>query len=384
MTTPEDETQEASGRQTGSLPDVYAPGEDAAGAQGTRLILDSLESAEDAEGADEEAAAGSPKRRRRWVIAVSILVGLLVLALVAIGVIVARGYNSVTQIPRETDLVINDPEYPTPTVPMVERALNFAVMGSDSRGPDQGRSDVLMIAHLTADRQKLFLISFPRDMYVSIPGHGKNKINAAYAFGGPALAAKTLQKLTDVPIDHTVLINFEDFTQVTNLVGAITFDNKHESKAGGYSFPKGQISLAGEELLAYVRQRRGLPNGDLDRTERHRTVLKALFLKLASKETLANPQAIIQILDTIGDYISVDANLTNDILLGIGASLKISSSADIVLMQAPVSGYGRTKAGASIDIVNEPLLKELSAALQEDDLDFYIEKNGNGSGLTRE
>ena len=85
--------------------------------------------------------------------------------------------------------------------PQETGTLNYVLLGSDSRDPDNagnGRSDSIMVVHLNAKRNKAYIISFPRDMYVNIPGHGQNKINAAYAFGGAPLTVRTLEKLTGV------------------------------------------------------------------------------------------------------------------------------------------------------------------------------------------
>jgi LCP family protein required for cell wall assembly len=292
--------------------------------------------------------------------------------------------TALDNIPRDEELVVVDPEFPVPSAPVETRPLNIVVMGSDSRGDiEDGRSDVLLVMHVSADRKKIYLISFPRDMYVSIPGHGKNKINAAYAFGGPALTVKTLQKLVGVGMDHTVVIDFENFVQITKVIGGVTFNNRVESTNLGYHFPQGEVTMSGDELLAYVRQRRGLPGGDLGRTERHRTVLRAVFLKLATPDTLTNPAAMQAVLDEVGGYFTLDSKLTNPEIISIGASLRLSKGADMIGLQAPVSGYGRSPANASIDIVDEKQMADLAKAVQNDDLDAYIEKYGTSPGLTK-
>ena len=110
--------------------------------------------------------------------------------------------------------------------PVAADALNFVVMGYDSRNPSVTRSGSLMILHLNAKRDQAYFISFPRDTWVSIPGHGSNKINAAYGFGGPKLTVSTLQNLTDTRIDHTVLVDFQGFARLTDAVGGVTVYNK--------------------------------------------------------------------------------------------------------------------------------------------------------------
>ena len=94
--------------------------------------------------------------------------------------------------------------------------LNYVLLGSDSRDPGNegnGRSDTILVVHLNAKRNKAYIISFPRDMYVNVPGYGKNKINAAFAFGGAQLAVRTLEDLTGVRMDHVAADRFRGFHQ---------------------------------------------------------------------------------------------------------------------------------------------------------------------------
>ena len=135
-------------------------------------------------------------------------------------------------------------------------------MGSDSTvagNAGHGRSDSLMVMHLAADRKSAYMISFPRDMYVPIPGHGKNKINAAFALGGPSLTVRTLERLLNTRMDHVAVIDYGGFINMTKELGGVTVYNKHASAYQGYKFPVGDVSLRGDQALAYVRERNNLP-----------------------------------------------------------------------------------------------------------------------------
>ena len=149
----------------------------------------------DGQSADPDTGAPPIQRKRRtWLAAVLTGVALLlVLALIA-GALYAfsidRAVNdnlrhSTDQLPAETPTAKGEEARPAKGS---GKAINYVLMGSDSRdvgNAGQGRSDVLIVMHLTADRKSAYMIFFPRDMYVPIPGHGRNKINAAFAFGGP-------------------------------------------------------------------------------------------------------------------------------------------------------------------------------------------------------
>ena len=314
------------------------------------------------------------KRRRPWLPVILGLTGVLVLALVGLSFYVVQAWNALNEITREPGMMptaTTRPPVGEPAEGETSAPLNFVVMGSDTRGDERGRSDVLLIAHLNGARDQLYLISFPRDMYVPIPGHGKNKINAAYSFGGPALTVETLESLLDVRMDHLAMIDFEGFLGLSEAVGGVTVNNRIASRSAGYTFPKGEITLQGEELLAYVRQRHGLPMGDLDRTERHRAVIKALVLKLARPEILANPVTFRAIAEDIGIYITVDDALNNDAIVELATSVRLSGGGSIRSLQAPISGFGRSPAGASIDIVDFDELEKLATAMRDDDLAAY-------------
>lgn len=318
------------------------------------------------------------KKRHPWGRVILALSGVLVLALVGVGFYAVRGWNALNEIVREPSLMPTGSTRPSQAPPPEEgdhAPLNFVLMGSDTRGDERGRSDVLLVAHLNAARDQLYLISFPRDMYVTIPGHGRNKINAAYSFGGAALAVETLESLLDIRMDHVAVIDFEGFMGLSEEIGGVTVNNRIASSSRGYTFPKGELTMKGEELLVYVRERYDLPRGDLDRAERHRDVIKALVLKLLRPQTLANPVTFNSVASRIGGYFTVDDGLTNETIFDLATSLHLKDGGSIRSLQAPITGFGRSPAGASIDIVDFGLLDDMAAAMQNDDLASYWEAN---------
>lgn len=124
------------------------------------------------------------------------------------------------------------------------------------------RSDVLMVMMPGADPA---VISLPRDSWVSIPGHGKAKINAAYAWGGPELAKDTVSSLLGQPIEHAYAVNMEGFVSIIDALGPVQIDTVD-----------GTRTLDGAEALSFVRERKSLPRGDLDRIVRQQALLSAL------------------------------------------------------------------------------------------------------------
>ncbi|HHV21938.1 MAG TPA: LCP family protein [Propionibacterium sp.] len=251
---------------------------------------------------------------------------------------------------------------------------NYVLMGSDSRGPDQGRSDTLMIAHVTAAKDKVYLISFPRDMWVDIPGRGKGKINWAYAFGGPELTVRTLNDLTGVPMDHAAVVDFEGFIKVTEALGGVEVFNKRAFRAGSHYFPEGIVNLKGEEALAYVRERYNLPRGDLDRAENQRDVVRAIIDKAARPSVLANPVVFDGMLDQLSGSLRVDSGLTNEKIKETAMSMRLQGGQDVISFQAPITGLGWA-GDQSIAVVDEAKMADLGTALREDRLHEYLAEN---------
>jgi LCP family protein required for cell wall assembly len=254
------------------------------------------------------------------------------------------------------------------------------LLGSDSRDPGNegnGRSDTILVVHLNAKRNKAYVISFPRDMYVTVPGYGKNKINAAFAFGGPPLAVRTLEDLTGVRMDHVALIDFEGFIRLTEDLRGVTVTNKTAFSSHGFDYPKGKITIAGEEALWFVRERKLLPGGDLDRAENQRNVIKAIVQKGLSVQVISDPATFIGFIGNVAKHLTVDNDLSDAEIRRTALSLRLTGK-DIELLQAPISGFATTRDGQSIDVVDTAKMAELSTALNKDKLSEYVKKYPQG------
>ncbi|HQD22628.1 MAG TPA: LCP family protein, partial [Arachnia sp.] len=273
---------------------------------------------------DDPRRAKTEKRRNRWLL-FSVLGVLVAVLLAGIGIATWYGKSAVDaldNINRDSNLMPTG-ERPAPVDPVEGKApLNMVLMGSDTRGGERGRSDVLQLLHISGDRQNVFLMSIPRDSYVEIPGRGKAKINAAYSWGGAPLAVETMELLLDVPMDNTVLIDFEGFKNVIDALGGVTVVNREASSSHGLDFPKGEITLSGEEALWFVRERKNLSDGDFGRATRQRDVIKAVLGKLASGGVLSDPGRFRESVTELGKNFTVDEGLTNDNIIRLGWELK--------------------------------------------------------------
>ena len=197
-----------------------------------------------------------------------------------------------------------------------DSVINIALFGIDAEDGGVGRSDSIIIATIDTTHKKLKLTSIMRDSYVTIEGHGDDKINHAYAFGGPQLAIKTLNENFDLNIDDFVAVNFTTLPKIIDMLGGVTIDITSEevSHIPGID-TAGTYTLTGEQALAYSRIRYA-SGGDYVRTDRQRTVLSKVFEKILSINFTQYPSLLSEILPMVQtnlDYSEI-LNLGNEVL----------------------------------------------------------------------
>jgi polyisoprenyl-teichoic acid--peptidoglycan teichoic acid transferase len=331
-------------------------------------------------GLDDDVSA--PKRRR-LLPPILIAVAVLLVAAMGTGLLVYKATidRSLTEnLSRGVELPADESSARPPKEAQETGTLNYVLLGSDSRDPGNegnGRSDTILLVHLNAKRNKAYIISFPRDMYVNIPGYGKNKINAAFAFGGVPLTVRTLENLTGVRMDHVALIDFEGFIRLTEDLDGVTVINKTAFSSHGFYYPEGKITIAGEEALWFVRERRLLPGGDLDRAENQRNMIKAIAQKGLSVRVISDPATFINFVGNVAKHLTVDNDLSDEEITRTAHSLRLTGK-DIDLLQAPISGFASTGDGQSIDVVDTAKMAELSHAMKKDKLSEYVKKYPQG------
>lgn len=180
----------------------------------------------------------------------------------------------------------------------------YLIVGSDSRAgwADDGtmgaRTDTIMLLHQPVNGP-VALISIPRDSYVEIPGHGKNKINAAFAFGGPTLLVQTVENLTGLTIDHYLEVGFLGVSDVVDALGGVElcYDKDVNDPLSTLVWTAGCHQADGATALAFARMRYSDPLGDIGRTQRQQQLVSAVADKALRPATLLNPFAVIRVTD---------------------------------------------------------------------------------------
>lgn len=161
--------------------------------------------------------------------------------------------------------------------------LNILLVGQDSREEDSpARSDAMILCTYDKDSGKMTMTSFLRDLYVPIPGHGSNRINAAYAFGGASLLKKTIDQNFNIAIDGCVEVDFSRFSEIIDHLGGVQITLRQDeadviNQQTGSSLTEGTQWLDGFQALTYSRIRSLDIDGDFSRTNRQRKVINALI-----------------------------------------------------------------------------------------------------------
>ncbi|MGV2854652.1 MULTISPECIES: LCP family protein [Glutamicibacter] len=339
----------------------------------------------------EEHSARPRKKKKRTgrAIVLSVLALVMVAALVAAGYLwnLGRTFDSESQTitdafpAEETRPEVNDES---------KDAVNILLLGSDTRAtreadedsedfgtlPNGGRSDTMMLVHIPADRENVFVTSVMRDTWLDIPGVGTAKINRAFASGGVPKAVETLEGLFGVRINHVASVDFEGFKGLTDAVGGVTVNNPRgfkQSIVNGMYFPEGVQTLDGEQALAFVRERKSFPGSDYERVKNQQLFVKALLGQLMSKETLTNPGKVSEVVSQIAPFIAVDETLDSGKVASYASSMLNLRSSDMEFFTLPNKGPGRSADGQSIVIPDMEVIEKFGKALQEDKMAEFVE-----------
>ncbi|MGN7157523.1 LCP family protein [Dietzia cercidiphylli] len=226
--------------------------------------------------------------------------------------------------------------------PAEEEDLTILLLGQDWHPETQrhGRSDAVLLVRIPAHRSSVDVVSIPRDSWVSIPGHGEGKINAALILGGPSTAVATVEELTGIRIDHVMMIDGDGFRSLTDAMGGVSVEipeTVHDS-ARDITWVEGTHHLDGAGALDYVGQRYGLPNGDLDRVRRHQYLLRALASALMEDSRPGDPLALFRVIDAMSGSLAIDEEWSMDGLRELAFSLRYLTPSDLTFVTAPVSG----------------------------------------------
>ena len=260
---------------------------------------------------------------KRYVIALAVAAAVMIGSVVAVNYVIDTKLNNVKRVTVKT-------------APALSRGANYLLLGSDTRAfvktkqqqnafgtPGTVNSDTMMVIHVEPGAKKTLIVSFPRDLWVNIPGMGMNKINAAFGVG-PDKAIQTLKADFNIDINHFVSVDFQSFQAVVNAIGSVPvyFPYPARDAETGLNVPGGCLSLNGQTALAYTRSRTlefyssvqkqwllADPTADIGRINRQQQFIRELA-GIAVQRSLEDPLTANTIVDRVLQYLVLDQNLS--------------------------------------------------------------------------
>lgn len=350
--------------------------------------------------------------RKRHVVAKVVVATLVVLGMVTglSVVFIARHLSDNLTVLDISDQLTDRPDKARSNEP--QEPLNILVMGSDTRDGegnnidgltgDGARSDTTILMHLSADREHAYGVSIPRDSLVTrpdcktkdgetIPGGEDEMWNTAFALGGPACTIQQFEQLTDVRIDHFVVVDFAGFKDMVDAIDGVEvcIPEDIEDPAHGISIPAGTREIRGKEALNYVRARYTLGDGsDIGRIQRQQAFIAAMAAKVISGGTIARFDRLVGFLNAATKSLIVDPGLEDVFKIGrLGLGFKNIGLDNIKFVTVPWAydtreGYeGRVVWLPEADKVWQRVLDDepLSRRLTSDAIDAG-QLPGSGSG----
>lgn len=250
--------------------------------------------------------------------------------------------------------------YQSLNLPQLSRPINVLVLGTKVLTSDVGKAashqgyhalvnsldgltDTMMVVRLDPEQRKLSLLSIPRDTKVKIPGYGTQKINAANVYGGPALAATTIEELMPgVAIDRYLRVNVQAVAKLIDTLGGVSvyvpkaMKYQDDSQHLYIDLKEGQQHLNGQQTLGLLRYRKDAL-GDIGRIQRQQLVTRAVLEQALKPQTLLKIPDIVTILQS-----HIDTNLTMEELVAIGGFAAQRQRSDVQMLLLPGNFSGRT------------------------------------------
>lgn len=256
--------------------------------------------------------------------------------------------------------------------------VNFLVIGSDSRDslPDDfgefgdfggQRADVIMLVQFNADGARI--LSLPRDLKVQVDGHGTEKINAAYAYGGAPLMVRTVREFTGLPIHHYVEMDFFGFASIVDELGGVDIEFPFAARdlKSGLDVPAGSQHLDGQMALAYARSRhyeeyrdgswRSVDGSDFGRIARQQSLLFAM-LAAAKRPSIVFDAG--SILGAVGDHVTIDAAIERGTLIDLALEARDLNASQIQAATLPT--VAATEGGVYYLVPDQPSADQVIAA----------------------
>ncbi|MDT0270729.1 LCP family protein [Streptomyces sp. DSM 44915] len=327
-----------------------------------------------------------PARRRRWGIRIASTLSALVLTASGVGhSVVATVTDGVGRVDAFSGLRDR---------PDAGSGLNILLIGTDSRdglteeeraryhvgGTSCRCADAILLLHISADRERVSMVSLPRDSFATLPEHTlpdteehhdahDDKLNSALSHGGPQLMVRAVEDLTEVRIDHYLEVSFVSFMRAVDELGGVevcTTEPLRDAYAG-LDLPAGTSTLDGPGALAYVRARHLDGASDFGRMQRQQRFLAAFVDKAVSGGVLLNPGKVAALAGSLLDSVRADEGFGSEQMLALAGLMRHFSTESVEFASVPVADRERQLPGLGSTVIwDEAAADRLFAAFRED------------------
>jgi LCP family protein required for cell wall assembly len=298
------------------------------------LIHDNSTSS-DQSGGESGAGRGNRKKRiRRIVLAFAAAVIVLIAAVAGGGYLFVN--HMLSRIHRIPNIAALDAAH-QPVMPRATRnSMTVLLTGSTVEAGTTGRiSGLIALVHLNASGRRGAVVSLPPNAVVSVPGHGRKDLWRALTLGGPSLLIRTVERLTDVRIDHYSELSFAGTQQVVAALGGVTVNVPYARTTLGHTFREGVNHLSSDDVLAYVTQ----PNiSETGRVLLQQNLIRAILDKIAHQHLFSSLTTDYRVLNAVTGALSVDSDFTNSQLESLALRLGHLSAGAGTFVSAPVIG----------------------------------------------
>ena len=234
---------------------------------------------------------------------------------------------------------------------------------------DLGRSDLVMLLHLTADHRALYVISIPSDGVVQIPGLGPGKLSDAASAGGPRLVARTVEELTGTRLDRFAVLDLNAFREIADVLDGVVIDVPRAV----CDLPQGPRKFDGQAALDYIALQPCMPRKDLDRVQRQQSLVKALMHGAVDGGLVTNPFAVNRMLHATASHLALEDGFSYPRMFGLLWSMRHLRTSDTTFLTAPVAAKPlASQNGTDYVMLDEQRDQELWTALREDRLAEYL------------
>ena len=259
---------------------------------------------------------------------------------------------------------------------------NILLLGADYRAYQTAqidtltgvRADTIILVHISEDREHVTMLSIMRDSWVSIPEIGEAKINAALSLGNVATLVHTLETLLETRIDRVAAIDFAGFESVVDELGGLTVKNDRAftlSIPPRHYYPVGKLTMTGNEVLGFVRERKNVPGGDYQRVKNQRKVIIALAKKIITDDVKNNPLKLSSTFESIAPYLALDDGFTIQYIINLVGSLRTFDYSNIRQITLPGASTGYTDDGQWAIFLDEVALEQIRERFFDDTIHLF-------------